>query len=59
VGLPLIPNASLLASQNFDIRISDFFLVYLIKNIVEVWGGFNEERKIQCCGGRGHRRGGK
>ena len=59
MGLPLTPNASLLASQNFDIRISDFFLVYLIKNIVEVRGGFNEERKIQCCGGRGHRRGGK
>jgi hypothetical protein len=46
VGLPLTPNASLLASQNFDIRISDFFLVYFIKNIVEVRGGFNEKGEV-------------
>jgi len=32
--------------RDFDIRISDFFLLYFIKNIVEVRGGSHEEKEL-------------
>jgi hypothetical protein len=34
------------AGRNFDIRISDFFLLYFIKIIIEVRGGSHEEKEL-------------